>query len=94
MDTNVCEIRDMSRGKDRNLTVRLPVSLLRELNKQSAAEGVSMNAYLGHLLARALDGPQNDLQQMAAARLLGRAKAGIYHMKRALTREEAHDRGA
>ena len=84
----------MQKSQDRNLTVRLPVSLLRKLKEQSAAEGMSMNAFLEHLLVRTLNGSQDDARQIAAARLLGRAKAGLYRMKRPLGREEAHDRRA
>ncbi|MGH9608383.1 MAG: hypothetical protein ACRD34_01810 [Bryobacteraceae bacterium] len=82
----------MQTAKDRNLTVRLPVDILRKLKQQSASEGVSMNAYLEGLLAKTLDATRNDAKRMAAARLLERAKEGIYSLKQPLSREEAHDR--
>jgi hypothetical protein len=84
----------MQKATDRNLTVRLPISLLHRLKEESAAEGVSMNAYLERVLAKALRGSKNDAQRMAMTRLLARAKDGLYKMDRPLTREEAHDRHA
>lgn len=84
----------MQRMKDRNFTVRLPTTLLRRLKEKSAAEGVSMNAYLERVLAKALNGTQDDAQHSAAMRLLTRAKEGLYSMERPLTREEAHGRRA
>ncbi len=92
--TQICAMLYMQKIEDRNLTVRLPVGLLRRLKEQSAAEGVSMNAYLEHLLAGALSGSPNEVRQTAMARLSGRAKRGLYQKKRPLTREEAHDRSA
>ena len=84
----------MSTPRDRNLTVRLPIGLVRRLKEQSAAEGVSMNAYLEQLLVRTLNGRQNDARQMVITRLLERAKHGVYEIKRPLSREEAHQRRA
>ena len=84
----------MQKAKDRNLTVRLPISLLRRLKEESAAEGVSMNAYLERVLVKALRGSQDDEQRLAAMRLLARAKDGLYEMDRPLSREEAHNRHA
>ena len=88
----MCNNADMGGAKDRNFTVRLPIALLRRLKQQSAAEGLSMNAYLEDVLANALTESQNGAQAAAAARLLGRAKEGMYEMDRPLTREEAHNR--
>ncbi|MGH9585305.1 MAG: toxin-antitoxin system HicB family antitoxin [Bryobacteraceae bacterium] len=76
------------------MTVRLPSGLLRRLKEESAAGGVSMNAYLERVLAKALSGNRNSAQRIAAARLLMRAKDGLYEMDRPLTREEAHERHA
>ncbi len=53
-----------------------------------------MNAYLERVLAKALRGTQNDAERLAATRLLGRAKEGLYEMDRPLTREQAHIRRA
>ena len=52
-----------------------------------------MKTDLKHLIARAQKGEQNKLKRLAVARLLGRAKTGIYDIRRALTREEAHEKG-
>ena len=84
----------MERAKDRNLTVRLPIGLLRRLKGKSAAEGLSMNAYLERVLAKALSGDQDDIKRIAVTRLLARAKEGLYKMDRPLTREDVHDRHA
>lgn len=51
-----------------------------------------MNAYLEGLLAKTLDATRNDAKRTAAARLLERAKEGIYSLKQPLSREQAHDR--
>jgi hypothetical protein len=88
----MCKDRNMPTAKDRNLTIRLPIALLRRLKAESAAEGVSMNAYLERLLASVLDGGQNDAQQKAAKRLLERAKSGLYEIDKPLSRDEAHNR--
>jgi hypothetical protein len=90
----MCNTEDMQSAKQRNLTVRLPIGLLRQLKEKSAAEGVSMNAYLERLLARALNGDKDQAQQIAVKRLLTWAKDGLYEMDQPLTREEAHDRNA
>jgi hypothetical protein len=84
----------MQKATDRNLTVRLPIRLLRRLKQESAAQGVSMNAYLERVLAQALTGNQNEAERIAVTRLLARAKDGLYEMDRPLTREQAHDRNA
>ena len=90
----MCNTELVQKAKDRNLTVRLPIGLLRRLKEESAAEGVFMNAYLERVLAKALRGSQDDAQRLAAKRLLARAKDGLYEMDRPLSREEAHDRHA
>ena len=84
----------MQKATDRNLTVRLPIRLLRRLKQESAAQGVSMNAYLERVLANALRVNQNEAERIAVTRLLARAKEGLYKMDRPLTREQAHDRDA
>jgi plasmid stability protein len=84
----------MQKTTDRNLTVRLPTRLLRRLKAESAADGMSMNAYLERLLAKALTGSKNDAQQMAMTRLMAQAKDGLYKLDQPLTREQAHNRHA
>lgn len=84
----------MHRARDRNFTARLPTALLRRLKEESAADGVSMNAYLERVLAAALSGNRNDAREAAVARLLAGAKEGLYDMDRPLKREEAHERHA
>jgi hypothetical protein len=90
----MCNNKFMQKAKDRNLTLRLPIGLLRRLKEKSAAEGLSMNAYIEHALMNALTADQSDARRLAAERLLARAKNGLYEMDRPLTREEAHDRYA
>jgi len=89
---NTCKHVVMREGKDRNLTVRLPTGLFRRLEKQAAAEGLSIDAYLERVLAKALGESQDDAQRTAEKRLLALAKGGLYTMDRPLTREQAHDR--
>jgi plasmid stability protein len=84
----------MQSAKDRNLTVRLPTGLLKRLKEVSAAEGVSMNAYLERVLTKALNAEKHSAQQRAVRRLLTWAKEGLYEMDQPLTREQAHDRHA
>lgn len=84
----------MQEAKDRNFTARLSIGLLRRLKQRAAAEGVSMNAYLERVLAKALSGNLDESQRAAARRLLAHAKDGVYEMHRPLTREQAHDRHA
>jgi predicted DNA-binding protein len=94
LHANMCNTENMPRLKDRNLTMRLPVGLLRRLKAESAVEGVSMNAYIERLLEKALNGSEDHARHMAAMRLLARAKDGLYEIRRPLTREEMHDRRA
>lgn len=82
----------MRKAKDRNLTVRLPVALLRQLKARSAAEGVSMNAYLERVLATSLSEGQSEFQRIALSRILELSREGLYRMDQPLTREEAHAR--
>jgi hypothetical protein len=74
--------------------VRLPTRLLRWLKAESAAEGMSMNAYLERVLAKTLTGSKNEAQQMAMTQLMARTKDGLYKLDRPLTREEVHNRHA
>ena len=90
----MCKNGFVQKAKDRNLTVRLPIGLLRRLKGASVAEGVSMNAYLERVLVKALMGNQDDAERQAAEQLLTWAKDGLYDMVQPLSREEAHNRNA